>query len=194
MPMTPPAWSDHPTVAAAMILARRWCPADRSAGRNACAHALDVVEVLHGHLPGVPPEVVAAVLLRDSADLAPPGTDLDATLATLVSWEVARIVRGLRHEQDAVAGNEVSVPPPASDQPLMQASAAEKIVRLRAVLDGSQTALGPGASWSQPQGFIPALSYLRAFHRAAQRTLPPPMAAELGGLVKRVELRVARMR
>lgn len=186
-------WLDHPTIAAALTLARYWCPADRLAEHDALAHGLEVVDVLCGHLPAVAPEVVAAVLLQDSHEFAPPGVDLDATLATLISWEVARIVRALRHEHDAVGRGDTVPAPATNDLAVVQASAADKIVRLRAVLDRSERSHDTGYL-PHHQGVASALPYLRALHRSARRLLPPPMAAELGGLVTRVELRLARIR
>src|SRR6266545_2242367 len=84
------SWLDHPAVAAALAFARYWCPDDRLGENEVFGHALEAVDVLCGHLSEATPEVVAAVLLQGSHELVPPSVDLDATLATLVSWEVAR--------------------------------------------------------------------------------------------------------
>jgi hypothetical protein len=190
MPLTGPGRpGQHPTVAAAQALARHWCAGQRIGEQPAFEHAAEVAQVLCGHLPAAAPDVVAAVLLHDSPDLAPPGIDLDTTLATLVSRETARLVRALQHEHDDLDIHTVPTPP-SHDLALMQASAADKIVSIRAVLDRADTASDPGTYWTQRHGFIAALPYFRAFHRAAQRALPLSMAAELGGLIARAELRV----
>lgn len=185
---------DHSTTSAALIMARRWCKGRRIGADDALTHALRVVDTLQQHIYDVTPDVVAAALLHDSPDLAPSTIDLDATLATL-SPEVARLVRALQHEHDDLdtgTGTGTMPTPPTHDVPLMQASAADKIVSIQAVLDRASISADTAAFWTQRRGFMSALPYFRAFHQAAEPVLPPAMAADLGHLVSRAEQCEAR--
>ncbi len=176
---------DHPTTSAALIMARRWCKGRRIGPDDALTHALSVVDTLDHHIPDAAPDVVAAALLHDSPDLAPSTVDLDATLADL-SPEVARLVRALQHEHDGLDAGTIPAPP-AHDLPLMQASAADKIVSIQAVLHRATISTGTAGYWTRRRGFISALPYLRAFHEAAEGILPPIMTADLGHLISLAE-------
>ena len=178
----------HPTTFSALRLAQLWCDGHRIGSQDALTHALRVVDVLLRHVPDAAPEVIAAAVLHDSPDLAPSEVDLHAVLVTLLSPEVARLVEALRHEHDGLDVGDVPEPP-AEDPALMQASAADKIVSIQAVLDGAQ-ANDPATYWSARQGFVAALGYFRSFHDAAGRVLPTTMVDELGALVYLAEKRI----
>ena len=183
--MTDSALLDHPTTAAALRLAQRWCAGHRIGAKDALDHALLVVGVLHHHIRDVAPEVTAAVLLHDSPDLVPATLDLDVLLA-MISPEVARLVRALQHEHDGLDTG-ARPAPPVHDLPLMQASGADKIVSIQGVLDRAGAATEPAAYWTQRRGFITALPYFRTFHHAAKGVLPRKMVGQLGALVTQAE-------
>ncbi|HMG43549.1 MAG TPA: HD domain-containing protein [Acidimicrobiales bacterium] len=181
--MTELGLDDHSTISAALQLARLWCDGQRIGPQDALTHALQVVDVLRRHVPDAAPEVIAAALLHDSPELAPPGLDLHAVLVTLLSPEVARLVEALQHEHDGLSAGTVPRPP-ADDSATMQASAADKIVSIATVLERARTD-DPSAYWSTRSGFVAALPYFRAFTAAAEHVLPSTMTAELGDLVDR---------
>jgi hypothetical protein len=181
--MTTTTLPDDPLVWAALRLARLWCDGHRIGGKAALDHAQDVAAVLLRHIPRAEPVVIAAVLLHDSPELAPSHIDLDVVLATVVSPEVARLVRALHHEHEQLA-TDTPPTPPADDVALMQASAADKIISTTTVLDHARTE-DPAAYWSARSGFVTALPYLRDFCAAADAVLPPTMATELGDLIDR---------
>lgn len=172
---------DHPTTRWALILARRWCKDRRIGSEDALSHALAVVDELQQHIHDVAPDVVAAALLHDSPDLAPPTVDLDASLAAL-SPEVARLVRALQDEHDQLAAGTLLMPP-TGDLGLMQLSAADKIVSIQGVLHRAGLAADRSAYWTERREFVATLGYLRDFHHAAAQVLPPRMAGDLGHLI-----------
>lgn len=186
--MTELALHNHPTTFAALHLARLWCDGRRIGHQDALTHAVRVVEALRRHVPDAAPEVIAAALLHDSPDLAPPEVDLHAVLVTLLSPEVARLVQVLQHEHDGLDAGRVPEPP-ADDLAVMQASAADKIVSIQTVLDAAQ-ANDPAAYWSDREGFVTALAYFRSFHQAAASALPVTMVDELGALIGLAEQRI----
>jgi hypothetical protein len=144
-------------------------------------HALRVVETLRRQIPDVAPEVLAAVLLQDSEELAPTTVDLDTVLPAL-SPEVARLVWLLQHEHDELHAGRIPVPP-VNDLPLFQSSAGDKLVTLRAVVAGAARAADPAAYWGQHQGLVAALPYFRAIQQAAGAVLPAVMVNELDRLL-----------
>lgn len=166
----------HPTETAALDLAHRWCAGQQIAGQRALTHALDVAGTLRQHLPDPDPDIIAAILLHDAPDFAPPGIDLQAVLATRVSPQAARIIAALDAEHTAmdIAGLNQLV----QDQPVLLASAADKLVSITNVLNRPS---GP------PPGFQAALSYLEAFNQAAHPHLPETMATQLDELLRHAQ-------
>jgi hypothetical protein len=69
-------------VDSALDLARTWCAGHRVDDAPALGHAVKVVLALGRHVPDVPADVVAALLLHDAPEFAPPG-ELDDALAAL---------------------------------------------------------------------------------------------------------------
>lgn len=138
------------------------------------------------YTPDPPPEAIAAALLHDSAEFAPPHIDLDATLDTL-SPDVARIVRVLEQEHD----DPETALPPADDPSAMLASGADKIVSIGSVIERAEDAPDPAAFWASRQEFVAALPYFARFADAAEGVLPSAMVAELSALVARARALVA---
>jgi hypothetical protein len=171
----------HPVVEEALRLARAWCAGHIIDDAPALAHAVKVATTLCRHLPDADPQLVAAVLLHDSPEFAPPEVELDAVLATL-GPQVKRIVRALEAEHEAI--NSPSGPPIDTDDTWVWcASAADKIVALTSLLSRAATSGDAATFLSKRDAFITALPYLWSFHQAAKPYLPETMAAELGQLV-----------
>lgn len=174
------ALSRHPTIQAALALARRWCVGRIIDDAPALAHAVKVAAKLREHVPEPDPQLVAAVLLHDGPEFAPPNVDLDAVLAEL-GPQVRQVVRALEAEH-ASLGSSGRVPFAPEDRWVWWASAADKIVALSSMLRRAAKSGGP-AFWAKRTAFIDALPYLLAFSEAAEPHLPQTMAAELSQLV-----------
>jgi hypothetical protein len=168
-------------------MALRWSRRGAVAGHDSLAHALDVIGILRGRIDVVAPDVLAAVVLRDSGEFAPPAIDLEAALAR-VSPEVARLVRALQAEHDALGAGTIPTPP-VDDLGVMQISGADKIVTLLDVLAGAGAAVDPGAYWAEHHVFVAALGYFRVFQQAADGVLPPSMVVDLDRLITVTERR-----
>jgi hypothetical protein len=183
--MTVLARPRHPVVADALDLARRWCAGHVIDGSPALVHAVRVALTLDRHVPTAPPELVAAVLLHDAPEFAPPDIDLDATLAARVGDPVVRVVRAIEEEHRAVAGQ--LLPAIRTDDPwTLLASTADKIVSFTSILRRAAAA-DPEAYWRIRQPFLHRLPYFHAFHHAAACHLPLTMAEDLQRLIARAD-------
>lgn len=56
--------------------ARAWCAGHTIDDRPALVHAIRVAVTIGDHVPAPPHEVIAAALLHDAPDLAPPALDV----------------------------------------------------------------------------------------------------------------------
>jgi hypothetical protein len=177
----------HPIVADALTLAREWCAGHVIDNAPALAHAVRVAVVLGRHVPEVAPDLVAAVLLHDSPEFAPPDIDLDALLTARLSPAVTTVVRAL--ERQHVALDHGAVPDlTAVDQWTVRASAADKIVSLGSILGRADRTADPAAYWIHRTAFLSRVGYFRAFHTTAGPLLPDRMGADLDRLVDLAEL------
>jgi hypothetical protein len=177
---------DHPTTSAALLMALRWSRSGAVAGHDPLAHALDVIGILRGRIDDVTPDVLAAAVLRDSGEFAPPAIDLEAALAE-VSLEVARLVQALQAEHDALGAD--TIPTPPADLRVMQISGADKIVTLLDVLAEAGAATDPAAYWTQHHVFVAVLRCFREFQQAADGVVPPSMLVDLDRLITVTERR-----
>ena len=189
--MSAPLPHDHPMTAIALTLARSWYQGHEVGNDSALAHAVRVARVLHDYVPDASPELLAAALVHDAPDFAPPADDLDATLDRHLSPEVTRIVRALEHEHRALADGR-HVPP--RDLAVLVVSTADKLVSIRSVLEGADAATGAATYWRTRSGFVLAVSYFRLFHCAAADLIPAAMADDLCHLVRRAEAAIRRER
>ena len=94
---------DPPMTSIALTLARRWCHGHEIGGEPALAHAVRVARILHSYIPDGPPQLLAAALVHDAPDFAPPDEDLDTTLGRYMSPDVTCIVRALEREHETLA-------------------------------------------------------------------------------------------
>jgi len=176
----------HPVVADALDLARRWCAGHVIDGSPALVHAVRVALTLGRHVPTAPPELVAAVLLHDAPEFAPPDIDLDATLAARVGHPVVRVVRAIEEEHRALAKQILPAIRTGERWPLL-AGAADKIVSFTSILRRATAAGDPEAYWRVRQPFLQRLPYFHAFHHAATCHLPFTMAEDLQRLIARID-------
>ncbi|WP_213450894.1 HD domain-containing protein [Rhizomonospora bruguierae] len=172
----------HPIVADALELARAWCDGQVIDNAPALSHAVRVAVVLGRHVPAAPPELIAAALLHDAPEFAPPCVDLDALLTARLGPAVTTVVRALEREHQALASH--SLPDLAGVHGwTVCASAADKIVSLGSILGRADRTGDPAAYWAARGAFLSRADYFRAFHTAASPHLPGRMGADLGRLV-----------
>jgi len=173
--LTPPR---HPLVDHALQDARHWCAGQVIDDRPALAHAARIAVTLGEHVAYPAPELIAAALLHDAPEFAPPDTDLDHVLSQRYGLEVVRIVRALEAEHHALDADAPTLT--VDDLPVLLASTADKIVALTSL---SRRAAGTGDA----AGFFatrPALRCLlprfRAFRDAGAGRVPASMTGQLG--------------
>jgi (p)ppGpp synthase/HD superfamily hydrolase len=183
----------HPVVAGALNLAHAWCAGHLIDGAPALGHAVKVALTLGRHISDPAPELVAAVLLHDSPEFAPPEVDLDTVLAARFGAPVARIVRALEREHLALDQRAIS-DVAMQDLWVLYVSTADKIVSLESILRRAARAPDAAAYWDTRPTFVARVPYFAAFHATAARHLPPGMSSELGRLVARAEQATAPLR
>jgi hypothetical protein len=166
-------------------LAGAWCEGQIIDAAPALAHAVRVALKLGEHIPDVAPELVAAVLVHDNPEFAPPSIDLDAVLTARLDADVTRVVRALQREHEAL--DSPTPQAPTGDLWTLYASAADKIVSLRSILTRAAAANDPDEFWQAQQPFVDLVPYFRAFHTSASPLLPETMGDELGRLVGMAE-------
>lgn len=176
----------HPTIEAALDLAREWCEGHIIDGAPALAHAAKVTTKLAQYVPSADPRLLAAALLHDSPFFAPDDLDLDATLTARLGAEVTRVVRAMQRNHEAMAEGLVSEIP-TTDRSVLLASTADKIVSLSSILGRAFAAEDRVAFWSTRRAFLDLVPYFGVFHTRATPHLPDRMASELGKLVNIAE-------
>lgn len=181
----------HPLVIDALGLARTWCAGRIIDNAPAFGHALRVATVLGRHLEPAPAELLAAALLHDAPDFAPPGIDLDTVLTARFGPAITRTVRELEREHAAL--NDRAEPDVAGVTDwTLYASTADKIVSLSSIVRRASRAPDPAAYWHRRPAFVARVPYFIAFAELASPRLPPGMAAELQHIVARAVREVGR--
>lgn len=167
-----------PLIDTAIELGRHWCAGEIIDGSPAIGHALKVARKVVEHVPDASEDLVAAVILHDSPFFAPNEIDLDAVLTERLSPQVARIVRAIEREHDAL-DNQLSPWVEIGQLDVMIASAADKVVSIAAILRRARRFADPAVFWVSRQAFVDRVSYFQAFARAALPVLPSALALEL---------------
>lgn len=175
----------HPITSKALEIARAWYAGHVIDGAPALRHAVRVALELGRHIPDAPPALVAAALLHDAPEFAPPSEDLDATL-TRLGAAVVRVVRALEQEHQALA-NQTEPAVLTGDPWVLSTSAADKIVSLMSILRRAGTAADPDAYWRTRRSFVVMVPYFRTFHTVAAPHLPTTMVSKLDYLVTMAE-------
>ncbi|AEH09679.1 MULTISPECIES: HD domain-containing protein [Protofrankia] len=170
----------HPTVTSALQLAWHWCSGHSIDGAPALAHAVRVAVVLGRHHPAASPTLLAAVLLYDAPELAPPD-QLDPLVTSLLGADTLRIIRVLEAEHHTMHNPHTSSEQTldrvhrlaATDMPALLATTADKIVAFGSILRRAARADDPNAFWQARHPFreqMPVLS--RLHHRGS--AVPAP--------------------
>jgi hypothetical protein len=171
-----------PLIDTAIALGRLWCTGQIIDGSPALGHAFKVARKLDQHYPTAPAELIAAVIVHDAPFFAPPGTDLDATLTTLLSADVARAVRAIEAEHRALDHSAAPTIDTTSPDVLI-ASAADKVVSIGAILRRARASRTPSLFWDARRPFLARVPYFQAFAAASDPHLPVGLARELNALV-----------
>ncbi|MET9263750.1 hypothetical protein [Amycolatopsis sp. NPDC004079] len=161
----------------ALADARRWCAGQVIDDRPALAHAVRVAVVLGEHVTAPDPDLVAAVLLHDSPEFAPPDLDLDAVLGHRYGPAVVRIVRALEAEHHALdTGHPVIT---VDDLPVLLASTADKIVALTSLTRRAGKSGDPAAFFAARPALLDLLEHFAAFADAGDGRVPASMTLQL---------------
>ncbi|GIJ29781.1 hypothetical protein Vqi01_49430 [Micromonospora qiuiae] len=165
--------------------AKAWCAGHTIDDRPALVHAVRVAVTIGEHVPAPPQEVIAAALLHDAPDLAPPAPDVYEVLTAGYGPEVARIIAALQAEHQALDDPE----PPicVDDQPVLLASAADKIVALTSLLRRARATGDVTGFFARRPVLCGLLPHFRAFQQAACPRVPASMSAHLDAVLARIE-------
>lgn len=188
--LTPPR---PPSVNTALELARRWCAGQVIDQAPAIAHACAVAVTLGRYAPDdATPELVSACLLHDAPEYAP-GV-LDQAVTDRLGPAVLRLVRSLEAAHHSMAGwltdpgaTRSRLAALREDRPVLVAVGADKIVALASATRRAGRSGDPAGFWAGKPALLAHAPYFRAFLDLTGQRLPATMAAELGGLVARVE-------
>lgn len=167
----------HPLITAALDDARRWCAGHVIDERPALAHAARVAVVLGEHVPTADPQLIAAALLHDAPDLAPPEVDLDGLLDERYGPEVVRIVRTLEAEHVAMDSANPTVT--VDDVPVVLASSADKIVALTSLRRRAQRSGDPRGFFAVRPGLVRLLPHFADVVSAGVGIVPTSMTSHL---------------
>ncbi|HWR49295.1 MAG TPA: HD domain-containing protein [Pseudonocardiaceae bacterium] len=182
----------HPLVEQALRQARQWCTGQVIDDRPALAHAVKVALMLGRHVTDAAPELIAAALLHDAPEFAPPHVDLDLVLGQRYGAEVARIVRALEVAHHAL---DSATPILAvEDLPVLLACTADKIVALESLLRRAEASGDVEGFFAARPGLLRLLPHFRAFCAAGVDRVPPSMSARLDRVLQGIAEATATVR
>jgi len=179
--MTALAAPRHPLIEQALADARAWCAGQTIDDRPALIHAVRVAATLDRHVPGASPQLIAAALLHDAPELAPPGLDLRAVLVATYGQEVARIVRALHIEHLAL--DQPDPPILADDGAVLLASTADKIVALTSLLRRARASGNPDGFFTVRLALLRLLPHFHAYQQAGSGRVPVSMSTHLDAVL-----------
>jgi len=175
----------HPLVNQALADARVWCAGRIIDDRPALVHAVRVAATLDQHVSGAAPDLIAAALLHDAPEFAPPGTELDAVLNARYGPEVPRIVNALHVEH--VALDQPDPPILVHDQVVLLASTADKIVALTSLLRRARASGDVNSFFTRRVALLRLLPHFRAFQHAGSGRVPAGMSTHLDAVLNTLD-------
>jgi hypothetical protein len=184
--LTPPR---HYLVDQALRDARAWCSGHTIDAQPAIAHAARVAVVLGHHEAGVAPALVAAALLHDSPEFAPPTLDLDDYLHRYYGPRLVRVVRGLQADHDDLDAEQP--PTTVDDQDVVLLSTVDKVVALGSALRRARRCGDVAGFFAARQPLVRLLPHFRACRAAAQGRVPATLTAALGIVLDDLEHLIA---
>lgn len=178
----------HRLVDQALADAKRWCAGKVIDERPAFVHAVRVAYTIGEHVREPAQDLVAAALLHDAPEFAPPDVDLDVVLYFWYSAQVHRIVRALQAEHQALDRPD---PPMGVEDPLvLLASAADRIVAFGSLLRRAGASGDAPAFFAARPALVALLPHFRRGQTAAVGRIPDTMSAALDRLLTAVQLAV----
>jgi hypothetical protein len=170
----------HPLIEQALADARAWTAGHIIDDRPALAHAARVAVTLGHHVPDPAPTLVAACLLHDAPELAPPDTALDTVISQRYGDETLRIIRALEVEHHALDSHPII---DVTDRSTLLASTADKIVAITSLLRRSAASGDRHAFFSARPTLVRLLTHFDAFTAAGAGLVPQTMTTELHRVV-----------
>jgi len=171
----------HPLVEAALADTRAWCAGRVIDDRPSLVHAVRVAATLDQHVPSAAPDLIAAALLHDAPEFAPPGTALDAVLTARYGPDVPRIVHALHVEH--VALDQPDPPIRVDDHAVLVTSTADKIVALTSLLRRARASGNPDGFFTVRPALLRLLPHFHAYHSAGSGRVPVSMSTHLDAVL-----------
>ncbi|MCY1141474.1 metal-dependent phosphohydrolase [Actinoplanes sp. Pm04-4] len=175
----------HPMVQSALNDARTWCVGQIIDDRPALAHAVKVAVTIGAHVPDPETDLIAAALLHDSPDLAPPYIDLDRLLTTRYSATVRRIVRVMHDEHRSLDTDSPQIV--VDDHQVLLASTADRIVALSSLMARARRSGDVTTFFARRRPLLQLLPHFHACCDASAGRVPDTMTAALGAALTRLD-------
>lgn len=166
----------EPLIEQALADARAWTAGRVIDDRPALVHAVRVAVTLGDHVPDPAPTLVAACLLHDAPEFAPPDIALDAVISQRYGAETLRIIRALEVEHHALDTDPII---DVTDQQTLLASTADKIVAIGSLLRRSAASGDRHAFFTARPVLVRLLPHFDAFTDAGAGLVPDTMTARL---------------
>jgi hypothetical protein len=160
-------------------------------GSTALRHAVGVVLTLEKYVPEVSPQLAAGIIMHDTPYSVEDQVALDEKLAEFGD-EPLRIVRAIEREHSYMGkdqgggyneGLQSHVQELIQDEPVLLATAADKIASFGSITRRASAAPDPVEFWAKRPAFIDRMPYFQAFQVETAPHIPTAMARELGRLV-----------
>lgn len=182
----------HHLIEAALADARRWCAGRIIDDRPALTHAARVAVTLGQHLPEADPTLIAAALLHDSPEFAPPDMNLDAALTAAYGSEVTRIVRALEAEHAALdCGHPTTA---VDDLPVLTISTADQIVALSSLFRRARLSGDVHQFFAGRTMLLTLLPHFARAHRLGTGLVPPSMSNHLQRAIEDMDVATSALR
>lgn len=188
--LTPPR---HPVVDSALTVAKRWCAGRVIDDRPALAHAVRVAVAIGAHQPRVKPQIIAAALLHDGPEFAPPNLDLNHFLTYHYGGEVTRLIRGMQAEHEALDA-ETPFVPDRTDTDFLLLSTADKLVALTSLMRRARLSGDVTGFFAIRQPLLRLLDHFRACQRSAIGVAPASLTRALGQILNELDAATASNR
>ncbi|MBM0255519.1 metal-dependent phosphohydrolase [Micromonospora sp. 4G55] len=172
--------------------AQRWCIGHTIDDRPALAHAVRVAVTIGDHVAAPEPALIAAALLHDVPDFAPPRENLYRTLTEDYGPEVPRIIAALHVEHQAL--DQPNPPIIVADAAVVLASTADKIVALTSLLRRARASGEVTDFFTGRPMLLALLPYFRAYSYACRPHTPASLSAALEGVLHLLDRATSNVR
>ena len=169
----------HPLIDRALSDARDWCKGHVIDGQPAIVHAVRVAVTVANHERDAAPGQIAAALLHDSPDFAPPDIDLDHHLTGQYGADTCRLVRAIEADHQAI---NVDVLTPPREQDVLLLSTADRLVALTSAARRARRS-DTRAFFTQRQRLVELLPYFQSCCDAAWGRVPATLTRDLAAVL-----------